>query len=59
MRELSHEEIASINGGNIAYGALQIAGAYYTGYAFGGSINSYNQRHSGMSLGQAIYYSLH
>jgi hypothetical protein len=57
MRSLSTTEIKEVSGGNFAGGVLQLAGAYYTGFYFGEGINVFNQEVSGMSLGEALFYT--
>jgi bacteriocin-like protein len=59
FRELSDEELASVSGGLSVPGAL--GGVYLAaqiGWRTGISINSFNQYYSGMSFGEALYYSL-
>ena len=59
MRELTENETREVSGGNPFFGGVQIAGAYYAGFEFGRSINAFNIKHSGMSLGQAFYRTVH
>jgi len=56
MRELTAYEVSQVSGGNFFGGVIQLAGAYYAGYAFGESINSFNRDQFNMSLGEAVFY---
>ncbi len=60
IRELSQEEVACVSGG---FGIPSALGAVYLaaqiGWGTGQAINSFNQGASGMSFGQALYFSFH
>ena len=58
MRELTKSEAQKVSGGNFLYGVIGITGAYETGKAIGGYINTFNESTFGMSTGEALYYTL-
>ncbi|MDZ7827646.1 MAG: hypothetical protein U5R48_18410 [Gammaproteobacteria bacterium] len=63
MRTLTNEEVDQVSGGNLTTvhlpwsRALRCAGA--PGWSIGQSINDFNDRMWGMSLGEAVYRQLH
>lgn len=58
MRELTHEETKTVNGGNLfVAGVLGLAGSYNGGKTIGESINRAIADTFSMSPGQAAYYT--
>lgn len=56
MRELTNDELNEVSGGNIPAYLAGASFAWEIGTATGRSINRFNQRFSGVSLGAAIFY---
>ena len=58
MRELTQSEISDVNGGAANVAAFfALGGAYTLGERIGEAVNYVNRTVSGMSLGEAMYYS--
>lgn len=64
MRELTQKEVNDVSGGAInlvlaASTGIGLAGNLGAGILIGQGINAFNTHVTGMSLGEAIYYSFH
>lgn len=61
MRELTQREMDHVSGGNLitwTFWGMELSGAFGLGYSFGEQINEFNQENFGMSLGEAVYYTV-